>query len=84
MNCSKIGQSYEAFTYLIGRNIFISLISANKNSLVEIWKISSHGKFGLMLVKSQIYLNLENRRCNEKYHLAYLFGSENAVLLFYL
>ena len=32
MNCSEIGHSYEAFTYLVGQNIFIRLLSANKNS----------------------------------------------------
>ena len=39
MNCSKIGHSmYEAFTYLFGWNIFIRLLSANKNYPVDLLK----------------------------------------------
>ena len=36
MNCPKIGHSYEAFTYLLGRNIFTRLFSANKNSPADL------------------------------------------------
>ena len=36
MKCSKIGHSYEAFTYLFGRNIAIRLLPANKYSPVDL------------------------------------------------
>ena len=46
MNCSKIGHSYEAFTYRFDRNIFIRLLSENKNSAEYLWKLAITGKFG--------------------------------------
>ena len=46
MNCSKIGHSYEAFTYPFDRNIFIRLPSENKNSAEYLWKLAIMGKFG--------------------------------------
>ena len=36
MYCSKIGHSYEAFTYLFSQNIFIHLLTAKKNSPVDL------------------------------------------------
>ena len=43
MNCSKIGHSYEAFTYLFGRDILICLLSAKEFSCRSS-KISNHWK----------------------------------------
>ena len=45
MNChsSKIGHSYEAFTYLFGRNIFIHLPSSNRNPSVDLLKCEVSG-----------------------------------------
>ena len=42
------GHSYEAFTYLFGRNIFIRLLSANKNSLVDLLTWANMEDFGLI------------------------------------
>ena len=36
VNCSDIGHSYEAFTYLFGRKSFIHDLSANKNYIVDL------------------------------------------------
>ena len=36
MNCPKIGHSYQAFTYLFGRNIFTRLLSAYRSSHVDL------------------------------------------------
>ena len=36
VNCSNIGHSYEAFTYLFGRKSFIHDLSANKYSIVDL------------------------------------------------
>ena len=44
MNCSKIGNSYEAFTHLFGRNISIYLLSANKGFCWS-FEIGSNGRF---------------------------------------
>ena len=48
MNGSKTGHSYEAFTYLFGQNIFILLLSANKNSPVDLSKFVITGNCGLI------------------------------------
>ena len=40
MNCSKIGHSYEAFTYLFSRNTFIRLFRQTKNSSVDLMKLA--------------------------------------------
>ena len=42
------GHSYEAFTYLFGRNIVIRLLSANKNSPVDLLKWAIMEDFGLI------------------------------------
>ena len=47
LDCSKICHSYEAFTYLFGQNIFMSLPSANKDYLVNLLKINNHGLSGI-------------------------------------
>ena len=46
VHCSKIGHSYEAYTHLFGRNIFICLHSANKKCFVELWKLRNTGQVG--------------------------------------
>ena len=48
MNRSEIGHSYEAFTYVFGLNIFIYLLSANKNSPVGISKLAITVNIGLI------------------------------------
>ena len=55
MNSSKIGHSYEAFTYLFGQNIFIQglecfihLLSANNNFPIDLLKLAITGNFGLI------------------------------------
>ena len=40
MNCSNIGHSYEAFTYLFSRNTFIRLSRQTKNSSVDLMKLA--------------------------------------------
>ena len=47
MHCSKIGHTYEAFTYLFGRNVFIRLLSANKTS-ADLLKLAITGYFRLI------------------------------------
>ena len=49
MNCSRLvtRHSYEAFTYLFGRYIFIFLHSANKNCFEDLWTIKNHGLSGI-------------------------------------
>ena len=49
MNCSKIGHSFKAFTYLFGQCIFICLHAAHKNSLADLWKFSSYKKICINL-----------------------------------
>ena len=47
MNCSKIGLSCEAFTFIFGKNLFILLLSASANktfSCRSLLKISNHEK----------------------------------------
>ena len=44
--CSKIGHSYEAFTYLFSQNIFIRLLTAKKNSGVDLSKLAMTGISG--------------------------------------
>ena len=50
MNCSEIGHSYEAFTFLLGQNIVIQLlsVSANKDSSIglDLLKLSVTRNFG--------------------------------------
>ena len=48
MNCSKTGHSYEAFTYLFGHNIFLLLLSAKKNSPVDLSNFVITGNCGLI------------------------------------
>ena len=48
MKCSKIGHSYESFTYLFAGDNFIRHLSADKNSPVDLWKLAVTGKFGLI------------------------------------
>ena len=43
-----LGTYIKAFTHPFGRNIFICLLSANKDSPVGLWKIAITGKFGLI------------------------------------
>ena len=38
MNCSNIGHSYEAFTYLFSRNMSNPLLSANNNPFADLLK----------------------------------------------
>ena len=56
INCSKIGHSYEAFTYLFGQNIFICLLSTNKNSPVDLLKLARE-----VWDKSEILLTVSYR-----------------------
>ena len=49
LNCFRIGHSYEAFTYLFGQNIFIHLLTANKNSPVDLQKLAITGKIRINL-----------------------------------
>ena len=43
---TQMGHSYEAFTYLFGRNIFIHLLSANNNFPIDLLKLAITGNFG--------------------------------------
>ena len=46
MNCSEFGHSYEAFTFLLGQNIAIHLLSANKDSSIDLLKLPVTRNFG--------------------------------------
>ena len=50
MNCSKImvTHMYEAFTYLFWQNVFIPLLSANKNFPADLLKWAIMEDFGLI------------------------------------
>ena len=61
MNCFKFGHSYEAFTYLFGRNIFIRRLSASKNCSVDLLKLSGMGNFGLSKILLTSFLQVSKQ-----------------------
>ena len=54
MNGSKTGHTYEAFTYLFGQNVFIRLLSANKNS-ADLYKLAILG-LRLFIFSRKVFL----------------------------
>ena len=54
MNCFKICHSYEALPYLLSQNVFNRLLSANKNSSVNLVKLADKSMIlGLRLLINQ-------------------------------